>query len=289
MTFRKILSPLVGRDRDMPVLGLSLLVAKTFASHVEALFVRPDPSDVLPYMGEGVSGAVVEQVIEAARKAAEESLAAAMKSLEEAARKLAVPLIETPGARQEATAALKVVQGHFPDAVEEASRLSDLVVFGAMSEDERFSLREALETAMMSGGRPVLLAPKSVPQTVATKTGIAYDGGASASHGVMAALPFLGHARTIELFHVASGKKSIQAVDDLREYLALRGLSATIHVIEPAGGSIGAQIVSEAAKTGCDLLVMGGYGHSRLREFVLGGVTRDVLGQALPLPILMAH
>lgn len=289
MTYRKILVPLVGHARDETALAAALAVGKQFAAHVVALFVRPEPSEALPFMGEGISGAVVQEIIDAARKVAEEAQGRALASLKTRAAASGVPMMDNPGARAEASVSLRAVQGHFADVVEIESRLSDLIVFGAFGGDDRFGLRDALETALISGGRPVLFCPRGAGASIGTKVAIAYDRGAPAAHGVHAAMPFLARAKSIELIHVTTGAKSTRTLDPLREYLGLRGLMTTEHVIDPGGKPVGEALTYTAAKAGADLLVMGGYGHSRIREFVMGGVTRRVLSDATPMPVLMAH
>lgn len=289
MTYRKILVPLVGHARDEQALSFAFVVAKQFGAHVCALFVRPEPSEALPFMGEGISGAVVQEIIDAAKKAAEEASVRAAASLKKCAAEAGVTLMENPGARSEPTAALRTVQGHFADVVEFESRLSDLVVFGGMAGEERFGLKEALETALIAAGRPVLLCPAGAAKAIGTKIAIGFDGSGAAARAVHKALPFLLRAKQIELFHVASGQKSTLTLDPLRDYLALRGLQATEHVVDPAGHGVGDALVHAAVKHGADLLVIGGYGHSRLREFVLGGVTRHVLGDNAPMPVFLAH
>ena len=160
MSYRKILVPLVGSDRDKQVLAAAFTVAKTFGAHVAALFVRPEPSEALPYMGEGISGNVIQEVLDAATKAADAALADAKAALKTAADAAQIPIVDKPGMREEATAALRVVQGHFADVVENDARLSDLVIFGALAAEERVGLKEAFEATLLTEGRPALLVPK---------------------------------------------------------------------------------------------------------------------------------
>jgi len=77
-------------------------------------------------------------------------------------------------------------------------------------------------------------------------------------------------------------------MDRLREYLKLHGLRVVEHGINPGSQGVAAALVDGAQRAGVELLVIGGYGHSRLRELVLGGVTRHILGN-VSMPILMAH
>ncbi|MCC2113360.1 MAG: universal stress protein, partial [Hyphomicrobiales bacterium] len=76
--------------------------------------------------------------------------------------------------------------------------------------------------------------------------------------------------------------------EDVLAYLSHHGIAATARDIGTDGGGIGGALIEEAKRIGADLIVMGGYGHSRLREFILGGATQDLL-KAMPVPVLMAH
>src|SRR6185369_17389669 len=86
MAYRKILVPLVGTARDSVVLRHGFELAKSFASHVAALFIRPDPAEVIPYLGDGISASVVQEVIDASRTASKAANAAALSVFEHAAK-----------------------------------------------------------------------------------------------------------------------------------------------------------------------------------------------------------
>ncbi|MBI1238350.1 MAG: universal stress protein [Alphaproteobacteria bacterium] len=289
MTYRKILVPLVGRPRDATALSAAFDIAKRFNAHVAAFVVMPDPAEALPFMGEGLSGAVVQEIIEASKSAGQKTIAAAQETLKQIAGKAGVPIVDHPGAREVATAALRVTTGNFADAVEAESRLSDLCVFGEMASGDDFALREALETALVESGRPVFVTPKGGLQAFGERVAIGYDGGAAAAHAVHAALPFLARAKQIDLFVISGSQKALRKLEPLRDYLSLRGLTSTEHVVDPAGKGVGAALLEAASRAKADLLVIGGYGHSRLQEFVLGGVTRHILAEAAPMPVVMAH
>jgi nucleotide-binding universal stress UspA family protein len=104
------------------------------------------------------------------------------------------------------------------------------------------------------------------------------------------ALPLLARAESVELvaFDPASADHGEVAAADVALYLARHGVKASAARQSAPGLDIGAQMLSRAADTGADLVVMGGYGHSRLRELVLGGATRSML-EAMTVPVLMSH
>ncbi len=288
MSYRKILVPLIGFERDRQALEVAAAVAKQFSGHIVGLFVRPDPADALPYIGFGLSGGALQDMINTANKSADDAGAKAEAFLKEVAGSSAMTVIKNPGSRDDATAEFRIVQGRYSDVIERETRLSDLVVFGGDKAAD-VATREAVETVLISGSRPILYSPMKLSANFAKRIAIGYDGSAAAAHSVTAALPYLKRASAVELYEVVGGGKTSRALESLKNYLALHGISSTDHIVEPGSRAIGETLLTAVEKAGSDLLVMGGYGHSRIQEFVLGGVTRHILSQAQHLPILMAH
>jgi nucleotide-binding universal stress UspA family protein len=290
MSYRKILVPIGGVEDDQAALQSALGLAKLFGAYAEALFVRPNPVTVLPYgyIGGDVSGYAAQYAIEAAIKAADEAQKRARAAFDKVIDKLHIPLAARPGAETEATSSFSVVEGDFVQEVERKSRLSDLIVFGAKASDGAgATIREGFEGALLGGARPVVFIPEGSAEIPGQRIAIAFDGSAAAAHAVTAALPFLARAKELHAFEVTSEKST--ALADLQDYLSLRGLAVTPHAIDPGLKSAGEALVMAALGKKCDMMVQGGYGHSRLGEFVFGGVTRHVLKSGAPLAILMAH
>ncbi len=145
------------------------------------------------------------------------------------------------------------------------------------------------EILVQSGG-PVLLIPyiHSGPFDP-VHVGIAWDGSRLAARAVRDAFPFLTRAQTITIISLNDADRSSNtSADALLAYLARHSLTAKIERMEADRADIQPTILSIAADTGLDLIVMGGYGHSRLNESILGGVTRDML-QSMTVPTLMSH
>jgi len=288
MSYRNILVPIFGSAHDRSALQTAFGLAKQFGAHVEALFVRPNPVSAMPYVDGDLSGYSAGYLIEEAIKAADHAQKVAHDTFQKTVDKCAVAVVAEPGARREASAELRTVQGDFAEEIERASRLSDLVVFGAKSGDvESTNKREAFESALLSGSRPVLFAPRQATDVLGSRVAIAYDGSATAAHAVTSSLPFLERAKELHSFEVTADKAI--ALGDLRKYLALRGLTAKEHAVDPGVKTTAEALLLAVQAQKCDLLVLGGYGHSRIREFVLGGVTRHVLRHGAPLAVLMAH
>jgi nucleotide-binding universal stress UspA family protein len=213
---------------------------------------------------------------------------AARETFDAVTRSASLPFVKHPGPMNGASADFEIAQGRLADVVEVKSRLCDLVVTQGFTDDDVVSFRTALETTLL-GGRPVLLAPEEKPATFGERVAVAFDGGAPAAHSVTAAMPFLSKAKSVTLIKIAEELKRTAELDSLADYLALRGIETTKMLVEPSGRSVSDALFGAVQKAECDLLIMGAYGHQRVREVVFGGVTRDLLSSKLTFPVLTAH
>lgn len=288
MAYRKILVPLMGGARDSHILSAAFEVAKAFGSHVSGVFVRPDPSEVLPYLGEGVSAGVIQEIMDASRDAANRAAAVARGNLDGAAKAAGSSVFDAGQAGNGVGASFHVRDGMLEDVLTEEARLSDLVVFETPSQNKEAILQSALESVLLNGRKPLLIVPHQASKIVGAKAAIGWDGGAAAAHAISGSIPLLTRAEGVEILNVTTGPIDTVQMDRLRDYLRLHGLSVVEHGINPGSQSTASALIDGAQRAGAGLLVIGGYGHSRLREMVLGGVTRHVFANAT-MPIFMAH
>ena len=289
MTIAKILAPLTGGKRDAAVLASAFAAAKPFHAHVAALFVRPDAMEAVPFYGESVSATVMQEIVDASKTAADAASKLALASLQAAAKAVGAEVVAAPELRGLPTASFRIVNGNFADQVTLASRLSDLVVFGALKEDDRPGLTEAFEATLIESGRPVLISAQAAPEAFcSTKIALAWNDSVASAHAATAALPFLKCAQTVEILCVRRGKDEPIDASELKVYLKLRGIEASERSIDAGSRAIADVLLEEASKGGAGMLVAGGYGHSRLREMFFAGVTRHVVSHAT-LPLFLVH
>ncbi|MEQ8652621.1 MAG: universal stress protein [Kiloniellales bacterium] len=181
--------------------------------------------------------------------------------------------------------------GDLADATIAAGRLSDLVVLGQPEEDGGGWLGPwLLETVLLGCGRPVLLVPYiGTHDTVGKKVLVAWDGGREAARAVGDALPLLMEAEEVTVVSVNrdpdSQRPSTAAVS---EHLKRHGVPAESHDAKIDDISATDYMLNRASDEGADLLVMGAYAHSRIRELVLGGMTKRML-KHMTVPIFMSH
>ena len=146
------------------------------------------------------------------------------------------------------------------------------------------------ETLLLGSGRPLLVIPYIHREPFAAHhIAICWDGGSAAARAVHDAMPFLQKAAAIDILVVDRDETTAKNTPEaLKDHLARRGLSVDVHHLFSHTSDIHDVILSFAADVSADMLVMGGYGHSRLREQILGGVTRGIL-ETMTVPALISH
>ncbi|AID31573.2 nucleotide-binding universal stress UspA family protein [Mesorhizobium sp. USDA 4775] len=174
------------------------------------------------------------------------------------------------------------------DVAAEQCRYFDLSLVGLAADNP--TARMTAEAILFGAGRPTLLFPEATDVGLLDHVVIAWDGSRVAARAVADARPFLERAARITVISVTD-EKPLPGKDigeRLAEGLRVRGLTVESSSIRAGDRSIGAALQEHAVKIGGKLLVMGGYGHSRVRDFVLGGATEGVLAD-LRLPVLLSH
>lgn len=230
-----------------------------------------------------MAGPMPANIIESARERAREEADTALAAFAEIARRA--------GARNE-QARFTLVDGSAPTLVTRA-RLSDLILVGQERREAELvePARAALIEAMLfETGVPVLVVPYIFRGEFALDhVTIAWDGGRMAARAVHAALPLLELAGKVSVFVIGDGRgRDEEPGADVATYLSRHRLEVEIVHGAAPDGDVAAGILNHASDYDVDMVVMGGYGHSRFREFVLGGVTRHML-EEMTVPTLMAH
>ncbi|MGA2892258.1 MAG: universal stress protein [Xanthobacteraceae bacterium] len=171
------------------------------------------------------------------------------------------------------------------------ARRFDLAVVG-QAEPETSTIEDIIaETTLFESGRPMIVVPyiQKAPLKL-DNVMVCWDGSRQAARAIGDAMPLLTRAQRVEIVVITNerGKQDEIEGADMGQHLARHGLKVEVHRI--AGGNIDVAdaLLSHAADSGIDFMVMGGYGHSRLREFVLGGVTHTIL-RSMTVPVLMSH
>lgn len=252
-------------------------VAAALEAHLTGVAFIYDP--VVPISG---AGYIPAEIIETQREDNETAAEAAIKSFTAATEQLGI------SAESLMTSASLAAAG---DQFARMARRFDLAIIG-QAERETSSTEQIIgETALFESGRPVIMVPYI--QRAPFKTDnvmICWDGSRTAARAVADAIPIIRKSGRVEIVIVASDRGKQDEIEgaDIGQHLARHGLKVDVHRISGGNIDVGDALLSHAADSGADFMVMGGYGHSRLREFVLGGVTRSIF-ESMTVPVLLSH
>jgi nucleotide-binding universal stress UspA family protein len=289
MSIKTILVPLGDAKTGKAPLKAALKVAHMFDAHLEALHVRTDPDRALiDYSGDGVSGQLMEPMRRVIEERAKEHAVGVRMLFDDECAVSGVAIVEVGPGTGGVSASWREETGDENRWIERRGRLADVTVMGRLGNGHDAPTTEALETAILGTGRPMLLAPSEETDAIGKRVAIAWSGSAEAARATSFAMPFLKEAEAVSVLSVTEESNWAYSPEDLAAYLAWHGIDAKVRSITPNGGSTGVLLLSEAVAQGADLLVMGAYTHSRLREMILGGVTKHVLSATGPA-VLMAH
>jgi nucleotide-binding universal stress UspA family protein len=260
---------------------LAVSLAEQFAAHLVGLY--PIPSPELPRSAGYSDLAVLEPIYREWRERALQQAETEREVFEHAA--------ELHGVSGEWRAAS---EGWEDDPVVHA-RHADLTILGQFNpdSDDIPLIRPLPERVALASGRPVLVVPYAGHfKSFGRRALIAWNASREATRAVADAIPLLAKADVVNVLVVdprpgSDGHGEVPGAD-IALHLARHGVTAQIERTVSAGVPIGDLLLSRAADLGADLLVMGAYGHSRVRELLLGGATRSILG-SMTIPVLMSH
>ena len=255
----------------------AISVAEGFEAHVLGIAVSYEP--VIPGT---VMGGVPPEIIDGQRRESESKARSAVSRFEQAVRRAGL------------SAETRILNASVSGAADQIGRIGrrfDLIVVGQPSRKGSAPDQIVDEGVLFESGRPVIFVPY-IQKTGMTlrRVMICWDGSRAAARAVADALPFLQKAKQVEVVIVSEKPAKADEVPgaDLGQHLARHGLTVDIKHITSPDIDVPSTLLSHVADSDADMLVMGGYGHSRLREFVLGGVTRGLL-ESMTVPVLMSH
>ncbi|HET7198230.1 MAG TPA: universal stress protein [Burkholderiales bacterium] len=278
MTYRTIVVHLGADERRRERLEIACGLAAAYDSHLVGLFALGEL--LVPFALGGNAGAVIE--LESRWR--DEVAGEARRDFDAAAARAGIQKTEWRRSERSLLSATRL-----------SARYADLVVVGQPDPERAAEERipgTFVEELVLSAGRPVLVVPYAgrFPR-LGTRVLVAWNASREAARALTDALPLLRRAGSVEVVAFepqrAGADHGAEPGADIALYLARHGVKVSA-ARQQAGIDVGSQILSRAADSDADLIVMGAYGHSRAREIVLGGATRSLL-QAMTVPVLMAH
>jgi nucleotide-binding universal stress UspA family protein len=282
MSYKTVLVHLNDERRLPGVMAVACAIAKAHGSRLIGLAVVP-PIIIVPG-AEGMAGSVIDDH----RATYREQIARMRVAFDDQTKKAGIDAEWRELDSQEVNPF-----GDAAGVVVAQARCADLVIASQANPEWYLSgYLDADEALVLDSGRPVLLVPKSArPEHVGKRVLVAWDGRREATRAVFDAMPLLEAADTAVIAWAnppEEGEGGEPLGEDLVRTLQRHDVSCDVVKTIDSDANIGAALLRAVADRNCDLLVMGCYGHSRLREFVFGGASRHIL-QNMPVPVLMSH
>jgi nucleotide-binding universal stress UspA family protein len=288
MSYRSILVPVAQPDHAASVLAAAFLVARRFAGHVCALHVLPDLADpaihglIATRMSLDAASSDLRKLKSSAERELQRQAGELKRKFEAVAERAGASLQGSDAATAGLSASWREATGFESDLVARLGRIFDLAVIA------RGSSHDTVQAALLETGRPMLLTPSAAPQALGDRVLLAWNASPQAARAVASAMPFLQNAAQVVVLSVGNGPEPAPSAHELAGALAWHGIRAQARHIEQGSRRVRDILLAEAAAMAVDLLVIGAYSHSRLRQVVFGGVTEHMLDHA-ELPVLMAH
>jgi nucleotide-binding universal stress UspA family protein len=299
MAMKAILVPIPDTAVDTAAIEIALMVAKAVTGHVEGLYIDT-PAPITVRTGRlGGYEATREVGIAPAAQRAQEEFARAAEARERAAEQArakfqricaahSVPVCAPDASDPVPSASWRQTEGSYASAVTARAPAYDVMVVPNPSTTT--PAREIAEHTLLETGRPVLLSPARPEPDPSSSAMIAWSPSLQAWRAVAAAVPLMAKARRVEIVSVGEDEAAVvESRADVIRYLGWHGITATARHVKAHSRNIGDTLLHEASEAGIGMLVMGAYSHSRVRELLLGGVTRHVLSNVAVTPVFMAH
>jgi nucleotide-binding universal stress UspA family protein len=267
----------LGLGKQDPAGDFAISVAEAFRAHVLGVAFVYDP--IIPGT---VMGGIPPEFIESQHRESKKKAQDAVARFEQAAKRAGVSF---------ETNSITASIGGAADRLGHLARRFDLAIAGQPERDRAAAAEVVDEGVLFESGRPVIFVPYIQKAGLQLdRVMVCWDGSRAATRAVADSMPFLEKAKQVEIVIVASkaGKSDEVPGADLGQHLARHGLKVDVKRITSPDIDVTSTVLSYAADSSADLIVMGGYGHSRLREFILGGVTRGIL-ETMTVPVLMSH
>jgi nucleotide-binding universal stress UspA family protein len=276
--FRNILVHIPSERPVRPVIEVAIALTMARRSHLDAVAIGYESMGGVGMLV-GSGGAAIAAVVGAEQERAQERADAANSVFEVEAKLAEIAY----GIRS--FAAIPAEAG---EAIGALARLYDMTIVLQPDSSKSSYDNDIPEAVLFNSGGPMLMVPYIHKGPLDTHhVGIAWDGSRLAARALRDAMPFLMGAKAVTVIAV-NEQASETSSDQLVGHLARRGIAARVQRLAVERGDVQAAILSIAAESEMGLLVMGGYGHSRLHERILGGVTRGMF-ESMTVPVLMSH
>jgi len=276
MSIREILLHMDGGERDAVRFELAANLAERFDAHLVGLHV------VNPYVTVAMGGPGAVGIAELQRQY--------MDAMHVRAATVKQQFSDWTD-RRSTSSEWRFIEGDVRDTVAIHARYTDLAVIGQGAQDDASATlpEELCAEVALGAGVPVLAVPYAGTfPSIGKRVLVAWNGSRESTRAVHDALPLLVSAEAVVILSVEAEEPNVLPGADIAGHLARHGVEVEVKRVSGADTSVSDTLLNMAADLSVDMIVMGAYGHSRFREFVLGGVTHQILGM-MTVPVLLAH
>jgi nucleotide-binding universal stress UspA family protein len=286
---KTILTFVGGGDRDQVILPTALAAAIPLAAHLDCLHVHVPATQAARHnRTEFASGAALQNALQELETNANAFSDLAAANVRAFCARATIEMCDTPTTVRSVTASFREEQSNTLERLTFHARHSDLIVMGRARQKQGLA-PDTLAHLVLSCGRPILVAATTAPQTLTDTIMVCWNESRNAARAVTAATPILAMAKRVVFVSVAERDDGVtDALNDVARQFGWNGVSAEARVIPASRRGIPGALAAAAEECGADLVVMGAYGRSRVRELISGSCTDAVLDGS-DRPILLMH
>lgn len=286
---RSILVPVGGSETDMPLFETALAAARPVSGHLNFVHIHIGAGEAAAHTPHAAfaMGPALSNALKDLDAAARTRSAAAAQHFRDFCRQSNIEICDAPSPAKGVTASWHEEEGRALRRIMLHARHNDLAVVGRAKKANGLPT-DFIEELLIGCGRPVLISPTSAPATLTGTVMVCWKETAEAARAISAAMPYLARAGRVVIVSVAEDAEPSEALSQVARQLAWNGVRAETRTIIPDGIAVPNLLASVAQEYGADLLVMGAYGRSRMREVLFGSCTHAVIRNA-DRPVLLMH
>lgn len=287
MSISVITVPIYGIERDRSALDIAAKLAKEHTAHVQAVHCVMDGRDVVPFVGQGLSSPVVDQIIHSVEQEVKHAKETALSTFSEWALSYGFRILGPnecpsldPVIRGIPTVSWVERLGRPIEILPSVGRLSDLMIVLRPDEHAEEDEETIVDAVIVESARPVLMVPEKPKRDLGKNIVIFWNGSIETSRSLTMTDSFLRKADHVTLAFAPEINAMEESAEAARQYLSWRGIPSQVVEVPSSMMEIGAKLIETAHALSADTIVVGAYSHSKIRQMVLGSITRKVIKES---------
>jgi nucleotide-binding universal stress UspA family protein len=287
---KSFLVPIGGSATDEPLFAMALAAAQPFEAHLQFVHVRIGTGEAAIHSQHTAfaRGPALRNALNELDAMAKTRSQAAAEHFRNFCLRSKIEICDIPGQSQGVTASWHQEDGNALERISLRARHNDLVIIGRAKRANGLPAN-FIGDLLVSCGRPILIANAEPPQSLTGTIMVCWKESSEAARAISAAMPFLAHAKRVIIVSVVENDQNLGGtMTDVTRLLAWHGVNAETRIITAKGNAIPELLASSAHDCEADMVVLGAYGHSRMRELLFGGCTQSVIDSS-EKPVLLMY